>query len=271
MEFDPRPEIRLQVALEKTIHEFNMWNSMTRKPGAPWEYMIQQYRDVLATQMLKGGSQVTRGDLPHVSLASVWKVLIQRLQQKEYQFDVTQYGSLDQFAEKVAFFFHSALQGTAAYENALATLRFVARQGISQGLIADAQPFTMLQLVRSLTAQGRVPRIDRLFDPRFVVLSCTEGVRKPSRSLYQAAADRLAEAGISPEEVLHVGSRLSDDLRMAKQVGFRTALFAGDQASLDAPRDALADPAVRPDRLVQHLGQIARVVGGEPSGRPTQC
>ena len=58
---------------------------------------------------------------------------------------------------------------------------------------------------------------------------------------------------------------------MAKQVGFRTALFAGDQASLDAPRDALADPAVRPDRLVQHLGQIARVVGGEPSGRPTQC
>src|SRR5262245_25666433 len=39
-----REALRMEVALEKTIHEFNMWNSMSRKPGAPWEYMLQQYQ-----------------------------------------------------------------------------------------------------------------------------------------------------------------------------------------------------------------------------------
>ena len=29
--------VRMEIALDKTIKEFNMWNSMTRKPGKPWE------------------------------------------------------------------------------------------------------------------------------------------------------------------------------------------------------------------------------------------
>ena len=35
--------IRMEIALDKTIQEFNMWNSMTRKPGKPWEYLQQLY------------------------------------------------------------------------------------------------------------------------------------------------------------------------------------------------------------------------------------
>ena len=46
-------ELRMQVALEKTIQEFNMWHSMGRKPGAPWEYMLQQYTQVLSEQEMK--------------------------------------------------------------------------------------------------------------------------------------------------------------------------------------------------------------------------
>lgn len=264
MEFDPEPEIRLQVALEKTIHEFNMWNSMTRKPGAPWEYMLQQYRDTLTNERLSGGGSIRRGDLPHVSLAKVWVVLIERLQQKEYQYDVTKHGSVEHFAEKVAFFFHSALQGTAAQENALRALRFISRRGLVQGLLSDAQPFTLLQLVRALQAQGKVPPIRRLLQPELLVLSCALGVRKPSPSLYTDMAERLARNGISPAEVLHVGSRLADDLVSAKRAGFRTALFAGDTASVDAPKETLRDPESRPDRLVTNLAQIARLVGGDP-------
>ncbi len=263
MEFDPKPEIRLQVALEKTIQEFNMWNSMTRKPGAPWEYMLQQYRDVLADEMLRGGGNVPRGEVPHVSLANVWKVLIERLQQKDYTFDVVRYGSLEDFSECVAYFFHSALQGTAAYDKALKVLRYVAKAGLIQGIIADAQPFTPLQLIAALQEQGKLPPLNQLFQRELMLFSYTEGVRKPSKSIFEECAARLARNGISPEEVLHVGTKLGDDLLVAKQVGFNTALFAGDSASLEASKELLSDPASRPDRLITSLAQIARVVAGE--------
>lgn len=263
LNFDPKPQLRLEVALEKTIAEFNMWNSMTRKPGAPWEYMIGQYRDVLADEKLRGGGQVRRGDLPHTSLGRVWKTLIERLQQKEYEYDYDQYGSLSEFSEKVAYFFHSALQGTAAYEDALKILKYVTKLGLAQGFVADAQPFTLLQLVTALQEQGKLPPIRQLFPPDMMVLSFTSGARKPSPSLFETMAERLRINGLQPTEVLHVSARLQDDIIPAKKAGFRTALFAGDAASLDAPKELLAEKENQPDRLVTSLRQIARVVGGE--------
>ena len=71
LEFSPKPEIRLEVALEKTIREFNMWNSMTRKPGKPSAYMMDQYLDVLDDEMLRGGGDVKRGDIAHTNLLSL--------------------------------------------------------------------------------------------------------------------------------------------------------------------------------------------------------
>ena len=263
MDFNPKPEIRLQVALEKTIHEFNMWNSMTRKPGAPWEYMLQQYHDVLEDEKLRGGGDTPRGEQSHVSIANVWKVLIARLQQKEYQYDVGRFGNLDHFAECVAYFFHSSLQGTAAYDKALKVLKYVGKLGMVQGLVADAQPFTLLQLVRALQTQGNLPPISDLFQRELVLVSHAHGARKPSPSMFAECATRLQRNGISPEEVLHVGSRLAEDILIAKKVGFRTALFAGDEASLDAPKELLADKENQPDRLITDLSQIARIVGGE--------
>jgi len=41
----------------------------------------------------------------------------------------------------------------------------------------------------------------------------------------------------------------------------KTALFAGDKASLQASADQLKDPHLRPDVLITELGQIAEVVG----------
>ena len=262
MDFDPKPEIRLEVALEKTIREFNMWNSMTRKPGAPWEYMLSQYRDVLGDERLRGGSGLRRGDVAHVSLGSVWQGLIERLQQKEYEYDVLTFGPLHLFAEKVAYFFHSSLQGTAAYANAVKTIRLLAQGGIAQGFIADAQPFTLLQLARSLSAQGKMPSLNKVFQPELLTFSFAVGARKPSLGLFEAAIERLEEQGIAPDQVLYVCSRIPDDLAVAKKAGFRTALFAGDVASLNAPKELLTDTDTKPDRLVVDLEQIVRVATG---------
>src|SRR5437868_4114396 len=42
----------MNVDLDKTIHEFKMWGSMSRKPGQPYEYMREIYKKALAEQRL---------------------------------------------------------------------------------------------------------------------------------------------------------------------------------------------------------------------------
>src|SRR5437868_12527196 len=52
----------------------------------------------------------------------------------------------------------------------------------------------------------------------------------PYTTLFRSRAlDALAEKGIQPNEVLHVGSRLARDILPAKKLGMKTALFAGDR------------------------------------------
>ena len=40
-------DMRMEIALEKTIKEFNMWTSMTRQPGAPSKGMYARYTRVI--------------------------------------------------------------------------------------------------------------------------------------------------------------------------------------------------------------------------------
>ena len=59
--------IRMEVAAEKTIHEFNMWNSMSRKPGAPWEYMFYQYKRLVDDRLL--AASPIPGEAPEIDAA----------------------------------------------------------------------------------------------------------------------------------------------------------------------------------------------------------
>ena len=86
--------------------------------------------------------------------------------------------------------------------------------------------------------------------------------RKPSERLFRHLLPALETRGIAPGEVLHVGSRLAQDLLPARKLGMRTALFAGDRASLQVTRDQLKDRANRPDVLLTELTQITEVVPG---------
>ena len=61
--------------------------------------------------------------------------------------------------------------------------------------------------------------------------------------------------------MLHVGSRITQDLAPAHRLGMRTALFAGDRASLQATPEQLKDPNLRPDVLLTEPAQVAAVVG----------
>ncbi len=248
----------MEVALDKTIHEFNMWYSMSRKPGAPWEYLFQQYKGLVETNQLAGSPKP--GEASEVDLAHIWQVLVERLGKKDFSWDEAFYGDIGEFSEKVAWFFHAALQGAGAAPHALAALEHVRSSGLAQGLIGDGQCFTLVELARALKSQGTVPALTELFTRGCVSLSFQFGVRQPAATLFEACLARLARRGIAPAEVLHVAPRLREELAPAKKLGMRTALYAGDAASLAATPAEVNDPALRPDRILTDLGQIRQLV-----------
>jgi len=245
-------------ALDKTIQEFKMWASMSRKPGQPSEYLLQIYSQLLIEQRsVPGGTE----RYPEVQAERLWEAILKRLLQKDYKFDAGFFGSLNEYSRKVAYFFHASLQGTCCYPGAAVALQHVRKAGLRQGLLADGQCFTTVQLQRGLAAQDEQVRLENLLDGSLVVLSAEIRGKKPSERLFRRALELLGEKGISPGEVLHVGSRLKEDLVPARRLGMHTALFAGDKASLQANPEQLKDPNSRPDVLLTELDQIREVVG----------
>jgi hypothetical protein len=245
-------------ALEKTIAEFKMWGSMSRKPGQPSEYMQKIYNDLLAEQRLgPGGGE----KFPEVQADKIWEGVIKRLLQKDYKFDAGLYGSLNEYSKKVAYFFHASLQATQCPPTADRALAHVTAAGMIQGLLGDGQCFTAVQLQRGLMALGSNVRLTDLIPADWQFLSFEARARVPSERLLRPAIAKLAARGIEPGETLYVGSRIDRDIAPIKKLGFRTALFAGDKSSLAATADQLRDPTARPDLLLTELGQIADVVG----------
>jgi FMN phosphatase YigB (HAD superfamily) len=247
-------------ALDKTLQEFKMWGSMSRKPGQPAEYLGQIYRQVLLEQRAfsTGGERH-----PEVSAERVWETILKKLFQKDYKFDAAFYGALNEYSRKVAYFFHASMQGTACYAGAAAALRHVADAGLTQGLLADAQCFTGVQLQRGLSAEDESIRLEEVLTEGVSALSYEVRGRKPSERLFRHSLDALLERGIGPDETLHVGSSVTRDIVPSRRLGLRTALFAGDRASLQATPEQMKDPHTRPDVLLTSPEQIAEVVSGQ--------
>jgi FMN phosphatase YigB (HAD superfamily) len=257
LKFEVSNDLLMNVALDKTIHEFKMWGSMSRKPGQPAEYLREIYKKALDEQRLAPAAD----KYPEFLSEKVWEGIIKKLFQKEYQFDAGFYGSLPDYAKKVAYFFHASLQGTACYENAASAVTGLAGRGIAQGLLADGQVFTPAQLARGLARQDAAVRLDDVIPPANRVLSCQHRARKPSDLLFEAAVEAMGARGIEPGQVLHIGSSVTRDVGPAKKWGMRTALFAGDRTSLAATPDQLKDPQYRPEALLTDLGQVTELIG----------
>ncbi|WP_417849567.1 HAD family hydrolase [Thalassoglobus sp.] len=251
-------EIRMQIALEKTIKEFNMWNSMTRRKGQPWEGMLIIYNRIREDLGMVSSKQ--KGDFPEIDSAQIWKKVIGKLELKEYTYDQGKYGDVDDFVAKIAYFFHASLQGAKAVKGSRDTLAHLTDAGIRQGLIADGQAFTIPQLLHALKQQGSFASLAEVLSASLMTISYQQKIRKPSPSLYRSAKESFKKIGIQPEEVLHVSHRLKDDLAVAKKMGFRTALFASDKSTCNVTASDVRDPDMKPDRLISEIAQVRDIL-----------
>ena len=256
--FEHPQKFVMDVALDKTIQEFKMWGSMSRKPGQPADYLRRVYDDLLREQRTIPGSTEK---FPEVASDRLWEAFVKKLLQKDYRFDAGFYGALNEFGRKVAYFFHASLQSTVGYPGLAEALRQVADAGLMQGLLADGQCFTSAQLQRALTRQEEGAKLDEWVDPELCTLSFDVRARKPSERIMRQALAGFTQRGLSADEILHVGSRLKEDIAPARRLGMKTALFAGDKASLQATPEQLKETSSRPDVMLTELSQIGEVVG----------
>jgi FMN phosphatase YigB (HAD superfamily) len=255
--FEHPDQFIMDVALDKTLQEFKMWASMSRKPGQPAEYLWQLYNKAFDEQR----NAPSPGEKhPEIIAELIWENIIKKLLQKDYTFDVSFYGSLNEFSRKVAYFFHASLQGTACYDRAAEGLARVAETGVKQGLLDNGQVFTPVQLERALRQQDPSLEFDKLIDPDLRLFSYQVRARKPSERMFRQLLHALEAKDIGPGEVLYVGNNIDLDIIPARRLGMHTALFAGDRGSLRGNPEQLKEIASRPDLLVTKLSKIGKVL-----------
>ena len=132
LHFEHPQDFVTAAALEKLIKEFKMWNSMSRKPGAPSEYMKELFDKALSTLRLTSGGGGEK--FPEVQTERVWDDIVKKLQQKEYTFDQGMFGPLEEYVKKIAYFYHASIQGAGPYPGAVDALKLLAERGVLQGL-----------------------------------------------------------------------------------------------------------------------------------------
>lgn len=131
------------------------------------------------------------------------------------------------------------------------------------GLISNAQFYTV-ELFPGL--MGKTTH-QLGFNPELEIYSFQIGAAKPGPEIFARAIQRLGELRIPPENTLFIGNDMLNDIAGAKRVGFRTALFAGDQRSLRMRTDHPGVQGMEADLVVDSLEQIAECLANDPTDK----
>ncbi|WP_457571878.1 HAD family hydrolase [Desulfovulcanus sp.] len=133
------------------------------------------------------------------------------------------------------------------------TLSTLQQRGVVLGIISNAQFYTPLiletLLETSLSELG--------FGNDLCIWSYKEGVAKPAVALFEKLQQRLAKYNISPQEVIYVGNDMLKDILPAMQIGWKTALFAGDRRSLRWREGDKRVVGLRPQVVINDLQQLS--------------
>jgi len=124
------------------------------------------------------------------------------------------------------------------------------------GIVSNAQFYT-LDLIEALFGCRPEPLG---FDPAMQFYSYQHGWGKPSRRLFEMAAGELSARSIEPAAAIYVGNDMLSDIAVARDVGFHTALFAGDGRSLRWREDDSRVKDIVPDVVLTRLDQLAECI-----------
>ncbi|MEO0793565.1 MAG: HAD family hydrolase [Verrucomicrobiota bacterium] len=189
-------------------------------------------------------------NFPEVDIIGVWEDLIGQLEAYELVRGRTTRNNLMQLAS----LFEARVNPVYPMPGVLDAFESCLDKGKSIGLISNAQAFTPL-LFEAFFEDG--PH-DLGIEEVLCVYSYEHATAKPGHDIYKVAMERMqALDGITPEETLFIGNDIRNDVWPAQELGFKTALFAGDKRSLRLREDDADCKDVKPDLIITELEQVA--------------
>lgn len=123
------------------------------------------------------------------------------------------------------------------------------------GIISNAQFYTPISMAAFDASPDTAP-----FSPDLCFWSFVYREAKPAPALFEHAKAALLSRGISPRDCLFVGNDLLNDIYAADQMGFSTALFAGDAASLRLREGNPVCTGVLPDLCLASLDELTSLI-----------
>lgn len=195
---------------------------------------------------IKAAHAESTSDHPEVEIREIWKSVLDDFAIK----------ATDTQIEDLAIDYECRVNPIWPMPGCSETLAMIRQAGLELGIVSNAQFFTPLAFPAltslSLEAHG--------FDPELCIWSYEHREAKPGTFLYERAAEALASRGIKTDEALFVGNDLRNDVWPAQQIGFKTALFAGDARSLRWRHDDDRLAEIRPDTVVTNLRQLLEIL-----------
>jgi len=139
---------------------------------------------------------------------------------------------------------------------ALTCIRELLQRGFELGIVSNAQFYTPL-LFKALWDADPV---GLGFTENLIAYSYLHGRAKPDPELFRIVLDQVRAKGYQVDECLYVGNDMLNDVFGAKNVGMRTALFAGDRKSLRLREDNPLCKDLLPDLVVDSLADLPRCI-----------
>jgi len=206
-----------------------------------FEKEIQKYRREHVAQGI---------DYPEPNIILVWNNVLEKLVEKgKIEGDIDR-----DTAERFAVEFEFRTNPVWPMPGLLETLNKLHSQKLLLGIISNSQFYTPLAF-EALTNRTFV---DAGFQKDLLVWSYRAGVKKPSELFYREFL-KVGETRhqLEPGEVLFVGNDMLKDIKPARSVGMKTALFAGDLRSYKPRSDEPNMREVQPDLVITKLDQLS--------------
>ena len=186
-------------------------------------------------------------EYPEVNILDTWKAALKELGIYDYS-----RGQLEAFA----FYYECGVNPIWPMPNSGSTLIKLKERGYKLGIVSNAGFYTK-HLFEGLLGQD----LDQLgFSKDLLSWSYQHLISKPSLQLFQEPLNALQREGINPEEVLYIGNDMVKDIWPSSQLGFRTALFAGDQRSLMLREEFCNKRGLKADAVLTDLSQLLEII-----------
>ncbi|MHC5034153.1 MAG: HAD-IA family hydrolase [Planctomycetota bacterium] len=134
------------------------------------------------------------------------------------------FGWPEDFEETFLYLWEHFAEAAAwrVYDDVLPTFGALRQRGKGLGLISNWD----VRLARLLGQLGLGAHLD------WIVISCAVGVEKPDQAIFQLA---VAECGLPPDRIVHVGDSLEEDAMGARQAGLHAVWLRREDGDSGAP------------------------------------